>query len=288
MKASYSTHVVLHSLLQECSAKSRADLIKQLSLNEREALESLPKPFGNPLQEEDSVEVQLSRIHPSWISPFLRVLPEKEIGFFLSSLNPTQAIPISKDLLFTSKLPSISLLAKSYFQKTLLGYLTAEIEELLPISALPESPLNSLVNLKNVTFNQVLDHLGLYDISVELPQIIEKKKLNKLYNSLTSSQLNYLKILLKRHQPIPFARIGLVRWNEDPEKLRALVRKMGAYRLGKALYGQNPSLIWHLLHKLEVERAFLVQKFSTPLKDHRIVLLIIRQILEFMTYIKEG
>ncbi len=82
--------------------------------------------------------------------------------------------------------------------------------------------------------------------------------------------------------------MGLASWNEDEEELKLFIRRRGANRMAKALYGQDPSLIWHLLHKLDVERALLLQKLCLPLKNSRAVNLIIKQILESLIYVREG
>jgi hypothetical protein len=254
---------------------------------ERQILEKLPKTYGNPLQDYDSAEEMLRRIHPSWISPFLRTLSPKEIGLFLAALNHAQAQTVGKDLLYTGKQPELSPLGRAFLQKTLLGYLTAEIEDLLPVSFLPQSPLNALLDLKNETLNLSLDFLGLHDLSIEVRQIIDKAKLSKINDALTPAQLNYLKILLQSPEPIAFAKMGLVSWNEDQEKLRALIRQRGANRLAKILYGQDPSLVWYVLHKLDVERALLVKKLFSPLENSRFVQILIGQLLEFITYTRQ-
>jgi len=94
------------------------------------------------------------------ISPFLRTLSEKDVGLFLASLCHPQSNTVGKDLLYSGPLPSISKLGKQYLQKTLLGYLTSEVDDLLPLSSLPESPLNALLDLKSELLNLSLDFLG--------------------------------------------------------------------------------------------------------------------------------
>lgn len=282
-----SSRVFLKAFLDHCPPAERASLVKYLAPVEKNVLEKLPKTYGNPLRDLETPEVMLRRIHPSWISPFLRTLSEKEIGLFLASLNPDVAKAVGKDLLYSGKIPSLSPLGKEFLQKTLLGYLTAEVEDLLPLSCLPESPLNGLLDLKNEILNLSLDFLGLHDLSVEMRQIIEKNKLSKINEALTTHQLNYLKILLQSPEPVAFAKMGLAHWNDDEEKLKMLIRQRGANRLAKALYGQDPSLVWYLLHNLDFERALLVRKLSSPLENARAVQILVGQILEFITYIRK-
>jgi hypothetical protein len=282
-----SSRVILKSFLEHCSPTERSSLVQYLAPVERQILEKLPKTYGDPLREKETPEELLRQIHPSWISPFLRTLSEKDVGLFLASLGHPQSNAVGKDLLYSGPLPSISKLGKQYLQKTLLGYLTSELDDLLPLSSLPESPLNALLDLKSELLNLSLDFLGLHDLCVEVKQIIEKNKLSKINEALTPHQLNYLKILLQSPEPVAFAKMGLANWNDDKEKLKMLIRQRGANRLAKALYGQDPSLVWYILHKLDFERALLVKKLTSPLENSRAVQILIAQILEYITYIRK-
>jgi hypothetical protein len=282
-----SSRIFLKAFLEHCSPTERSSLVKYLAPIEKNTLEKIPRTYGNPLQDIETPAIALRRVHPSWISPFLRTLSEKEIGLFLATLNPAQAQAVGKELLFSGETPSVSHLGKEFLQKTLLGYLTAEVDDLLPLSCLPESPLNALLDLKSEILNLSLDFLGLHDLSMEMRQIIEKNKISKINETLTSHQLNYLKILLQSSEPVSFAKMGLANWNDDQEKLKSLIRQRGANRLAKALHGQDPSLVWYLLHKLDFERALLVRKLIAPLENARAVQILVGQILEFITYIRQ-
>ena len=282
-----SSQVILKSFLDQCSGADRSSLMEFLTPIKRQILEKIPKTYGNPLQESETPEEMLRRIHHSWISPFLRTLSEKDIGIFLASLGSPLSQSVGKDLLYAGPVPSLSMLGKEYLQQTLLGYLTAEVEDLLPFASLPESPLNALLDLKNELLNLSLDFLGLHDLSIEVKQIIEKTKLAKINAALSPAQLNYLKILMQSPEPVAFAKMGLSNWNEDPEKLKLLIRQRGANRLAKALHGQDPSLIWYIQHQLDFEKALLVKKLMSPMENSRAVQILIAQILEFITYIRQ-
>ncbi len=276
-----STQMVLRAFLNTSSA----DLAQYLSPDEKQALESLPESYGDPLS--DLSEDLLRDIHFSWMSPFLRTLSEKDIGLFIAALNPSQAATVAKDLLYSGEIPPLTPTGKNYLQTTLLDHLTTEQEDLLPLSLLPKSPLNILLELKPETVSLLLSFLGLHDFAIEMKQIIEKQKLNKIYEALSPPQLNYLKILLQSSEPVTFAPMGLNQWNGDQEKLRALLLQRSANRLGKALFGQDPSFIWHLLHKLPMDQALLVKKLSAPLENSRAAAILISQILEFLSYTRQ-
>lgn len=279
-----STGIILNAFLQECPADERLRLVECLTPSEKQAVLSNPPTFGDPLKSEENPEKLLAWIHPSWITPFLRTLSEKEIGLFLASLSQDKVVAVGKDLLFTGKIPPLSSLGKMFLQTTLARYLTAEMDDLLPIECLPESPLNDLIALPTEILITFLDLLGLHDLSVEMKQIIDKQKLIKIEEALLPEQAQYLKILLQSHEPVAFSPMGLLNWNGDKERLKILIRQRGANRLAKALYEQNPSLIWYVLHRLDVERALLVRKFSTPIDNPRARQLLIQQVIELINY----
>jgi len=279
-----SSRIVLHAFLAHCKANERLALCQYLSPIERQVLDKLPKTYGNPLADNETEASILRHIHPSWIAPFLRTLPEKEIGFFLGSLDHSRGHAVAKELLYKSPLPSLTVSGKAFLQKTLLGYLTAEIDDLLPRNCLPDSPLNVLLELSDESLAFSLDFLGLHDLSLEVRQIIEKQKLQAIYDALSPSQLSYLKILAQSQEPVAFTRMGLSNWNGDQDKLRSLIRQRGGNRFAKALHGQDTSFIWYILHKLDVERALIVKKLLSPLDNSRAVQILINQIIEFINY----
>lgn len=279
-----STRIILHAFLQKCPTEERQKLMKCLAPAEKQALSSVPPTFGDPLKSEEEPEKLLAWMHHSWITPFLRTLSEKEIGLFLASLSPEKITAVGKDLLFAGKIPVLSQLGKLFLRATLVRYLTAEVDDLLPIQCLPESPLNGLIALPTDVLINFLDLLGLHDLSVEMKQIIDKQKLTRIEEVLTTEQLQYLKILLQSHEPVAFSQMGLLNWNGDKEKLKVLVRQRGANRLAKALYGQDPSLVWYVLHRLDVEKALLVRKLSAPIDNPRAGKLLIQQVVELINY----
>lgn len=282
-----STQIVLKSLLSECSPDEQAALSRHLGTATEEALQQLYDCCGKPLSDETTEETLLKAIHPSWISPYIRSLPEKEIAFFLAALGSQSAL-LRKELLYTGDLPALTPLAKQFLQKTLLLHLSSDIEDLLPPPFLPESPLNPLLSLSEESAALSLQFLGLHDLAIEVRQIIEKGKLKQIYDVLHPAELAYFKILIQSSEPVTFAPMQLSHWSGDSEKLKSLILQRGANRLGKALYGQNPSFIWYFLHKLPMEEGRLIQKLCSPLENRRAVPALISQVLEFISYVRHN
>ena len=154
-----ATQIVLKSLLSECSPDEQAALSRHLGTATEEALQHSYDCCGKPLSDETTEETLLKAIHPSWISPYIRSLPEKEIAFFLAALGSQSAL-LRKELLYTGDLPALTPLAKQFLQKTLLLHLSSDIEDLLPPPFLPESPLKPLLSLSEESAALSLQFLG--------------------------------------------------------------------------------------------------------------------------------
>ncbi len=188
--------ILWQSYLQSTSADRREVLLRCLTpecIAEFEAL-----PFIS-LEREKSIEPPeeaLSKIHYSWLASFLRSLPENEIKLFLAPLTPEQIKGLRQTLLLSSTLPTPSALGKEFLQKTLFETIAAE--DLLPISLLPQDPLNGLLDLTFEELNSLIDLLSMHDLSIEIRHIIETSKLKEIYGLLSKAQTTFLKTLLHK------------------------------------------------------------------------------------------
>lgn len=276
--------VVCHALLQECPPEKRSALLHRLTPKKQSELASLPIPRSNPLQPEPPLDTQLEKVHASWLDPFLRTLTENEVRLFLSSLKETQARELEQTLLFTNHLLPLKPLAKEFLQKTLWQQLDGEKQ--LPLSCLPESPLNILLDLNEKFLSQGIFLLGLHDLSQEMPHIIETTRLKKIYAALNSLEEFYLKSLLRKKEPVVFKKLSLSEWDGNVEDLRKMVQGRGLNRLAKSLYGENESLVWYVIHRLEMESAHQCLKLSVALQPAVAKSALMRQIEEMATFLK--
>lgn len=280
---------VFHAFLHKCPPEKRERLMSLLCKSEQKKAEAAPSTKGDPTRGIQPVETSLDRIHYTWFAPYLRTLGAREIPLFLAALSEPQAAGLKKILLFSGTTPTLRKLAKKFLRTALFQKIVSDQADLLPVECLPEAPLNALLELSLADLNALMDYLGLHDLSVEVKQIIETAKLKQINNALSSEEQNYLKILLQSREPVAFSRMNLVHWKGDSESLKSLLRQRGINRLAKALYGQNPSFIWHLTHKMDIDRALLLQKLCTPLENSAASKLLVSQILELLSYTqKEG
>lgn len=257
--------IVCKTLLDSCKPENKDRLIRYFPPLEKELIQAIPPLFGNPLEEEIPLQEVLEGIHESWYAPFLRTLPENDIRLFLSALSEKKAKQVAKSLLFSSHRLSLMPLAKSFLQKTLLEKVSGDQEELLPPSYLPQSSLNALLTLTSPQLQALLAFLGLHDLSFEIRQIIETTKLRQITQCLSPDEQAYLKQLLQQQEPLAFKKMGLERWRGDQETLRALLQQRGLNRLGKALFNEEPSLLWYVSHRLDIELGTALIKLSTDI-----------------------
>lgn len=279
--------IACNAFLRRCPPQLRAALVSYLPAAERQLLETQPKTYRDPCQGISSTGSQLERIHPSWITPHLRNLTEQDVKIFLAALSPAQALELKKGLLFTGESFPLSSDAKAYSQSVLLRQIIGEEKDLLPIECLPESPLNALLELSFYELCTLIDFLGLHDLTVEMRHIIDAAKLKRISEALSSDELKYVKILMQSREPVIFPRMGLDHWQGEVDKLKILVRGRGLNRLAKGLYGQHPSLFWHLSHHLDVDRALSLQKLCTPLESPSAPKLLSAQILELHSFMRK-
>jgi hypothetical protein len=276
--------VVCNAFLQKCPSPKKEALLNAMPSAERQKFEALPKTLGDPTQGFLSIEKRLAQIHTSWFAPFLRTLPEREIRLFLSALSESQVDDLKQLLRFAGDLTRLKKAAKQYLQTTLHQKLTENEDDLLPIECLPSSPFSSLLNLKLSDLNALIDYLGMHDLAVEVRRIIEKTRLKKIEQSLSEQEKNYLKILLQSQEPVVFPPMGIANWQGDVESLRTLINQRGVNRLAKALYGEHPSFIWHLTHKMHVDLGTLFQKLYAPLESASATKVLNSQVLELLSY----
>ncbi len=253
---------------------------------EKKLVAELPKTLGDPTMGAPSWSRQLAEIHFSWFGPLFRNMPQREIRLMLSCLSLEQAAELNKSLRFMNGHAPISPLGLSFLQETLWKKLTGDVADLLPRPLLPQTPLSVLLDLKTADLHALIDFLGLHDISVELKQIIDTSRLKKIYAALSANEQNYLRVLMQSREPVTFTPIGIANWQGDGAALKALVRSRGVNRLAKALYGQDPSFLWHVVHKMEIERALNLQKMCAPMENLTASKVLISQILELISFMR--
>ena len=270
---------ILKALLSH-SDKTKA-LERFLPLNIQKELEGLPT-----LEEEIDIEPfyhdhsLFEKVHWSWFLPTLKLYPESEQKLFLSALNPQAEKNLAKALTLSVGQSEITEIGKSFVQKILLDNLIGSEDRLLPTRYLPASPMNRLLHLTKVELIYLIDRLAMYDLSLELRQIVETKILKKIYSLITADEKKTLQTLSGHKEPFSLGKLGLDRWDGSEEALRTLLHKRGLVRLGAGLSGQDPDLIWYICHQLDIGRGSQLHKQCMNEPIHGVTDVIMKQIEE--------
>ena len=276
------SEMVLKAFLSRSSPEKRERLERFLPENEKIRLHNLPTFSEEMTPDRFSSGSVIENVHWSWFIPTLKTYSEREQKLFLSALSPVVAQSLGHSLGFSPPFEEISETAKSYLRELLQHSLIAYKERLLPIDYLPPSPLKELFKLSKKELTHLIDLLSLYDLSSELRQIVETKILKKIYCFLTEEEKAHLKKIASKKEPFPVARLNLDRWDGTEETLRVLLHRRGLARLGLALSGQDPDLIWYVCHQFDIGRGNALFKLCTKEAAQNVSDAMVREIDELI------
>jgi hypothetical protein len=275
--------MVLKAFLSQTPEEEREALLRFLPPSEVALLNDLPAFEEGAAFIEEEPSQALEQIHWSWILPTIETFSPREQKWFLSALSRSMQEPLIEALAIEEPLEEASDIAKSYFQEYLLSSLVSRKEKQLPAPFFPASPLNALLALTKRELMHRIDDLALYDLAFELRQIVETKILKKLYSFLSEEQKGLLKKISVAHPEPSFPRLGLERWDGTEEALRSLLHRRGLTRLGTALAGQHPDLVWALCHHLDIGRGSRLFKQYEKETESELSALIVQQIEELLS-----
>jgi len=274
--------IVCNAFLSKASPDKKNALVRYLPPKQQELLRTLVIPEKDPLTASFDPAALLQIVHYSWFASFLRTLPEGEVRLFLACFPEGMSKKLQKTLLFSKSIAPLSPLGKNYLQHELIKYILPKDSDVIPTECLPHCPLNSLLDLSHEALLSLIEYLGLHDLSVEIRQIIDTMKLKKIHSALSKEKDAYLKVLLQRKEPVLFKRMELVKWDGKADTLQKVLVHRGINRLAKALYPENPSLVWYVSHMLPWDEASTFQSLCKPLEHAKAANLLSHQILEIL------
>jgi len=280
-----AAHAILHAFLERSPPEKKAQLLSHLTPLEQESVLAVPKLAGDPILDLQERLPLLDLVDPSWIAPKLRAFSHQEVRLFTSSLSETQRIAVKKQLLLSNHTLSLGPLAIQFLQSHLISLLTQDIPDLLPLSCLPDSPLNVLIHIPLPKLLFLISLWGMHDVAPEIKQIIDTVKLRALASALSKEQVAYAKLLAQKKEPVMFKRLGLITWDGNVDLLQALIFQRGLNRLGKALYGANPSILWYIVHRFEVKTGEELQHFTKPLEHSAAHEVLLEQLTSLISHL---
>jgi hypothetical protein len=247
--------LVLKAILKSLDPEKSDRLLSFLPHNEQESVLHLP---DIPLKSEGFIDPCIDQIHWSWFIPILESYQTKDQKVFLKVFPSSMQKSLAKFLQINPSSEKISRLGSNYLKQILLDAILPT--ELLPVTLLPPSPLNLILQIEKKKLTQLIDYLSLYDLSRELRQIVETKILQKIYSFLTDYEKQFLKIAASQKEPYTTAQIHLDKWDGTKKSFRLTLHRIGLARLGSALSGQDPDLIWYISHQLDKGRGKALEK----------------------------
>jgi len=214
---------------------------------------------GDPLPALAQPLEKLTRIHYSWLVPLVEKLPADVREVMVKALPEPHQTKVAQALKLELKAEPLADLVQIYLVDELYQRLKGA-PEVLPPDYLPRTAISGLTEWKKDELLDLIDLLGLHDLTEEIRQVVDKKKLQSIYSCLNKRELQYLQHNLLRKEKIATPSLGLDRWNGDCKKLKSVMHSRGLVRLGKALSGEHPDILWHIMHALDQGRGEALQK----------------------------
>ena len=165
--------IVCRTLIEKKKKGSKSLLFSFLPPSQQKIIQNLEQPSQDVTLGFDLKNDLLNWTHDSWFIPFLRTYSDKEVCLFLSSIEESAAQKMKKSLKVSMPLLNIPSIAQTFFKEKMAQFLLLEAPELLPMEALPRSPLNVLLELSSEELRWIIELLGLHDLAPELKQIME-------------------------------------------------------------------------------------------------------------------
>lgn len=274
---------VCKAFLTRIPADVQSALMGLLPHEEQLALQEIQAPAE--FDKGHLVQDFIDEVHPSWLTPYLRTLAEADIRLYLAALPSAARTSHMKALGMSNHLPELSKLGKG----ALLALLKEKVQQnepLVPLACLPDHPFNRLLTLTSHQLEELIRLLGMHDLSFEMRQIIDTKKLKAIFAALPKKEGEFLNTLLLQKEPLVFKRLFLHDWDGSKEMMRKLLQERGVHRLGQALFGVDQSFIWYLTHKVELHLGTLLLKYMEKPANERAEKLLREQINAAYTYLK--
>ena len=195
-------------------------------------------------------------LHYSWLIPYFKKTYPSLMNALLTVLTEKQRKGVVKILKISYQEQTIAQPVQNFLMHDLIKKL--EVGPILPRSCLPQTSLTLLSSFTKDQILELVDYLGVYDLTEEVKRILDKKYLKNIYNCLHPLKLKFLRQCLHQKTRIISSRLGLQHWEGKCEELQAILHRRGLLRLAKALSGQHPDLIWYVTHILDTGRSQII------------------------------
>lgn len=219
------------------------------------------------------LQAPLNRAPPAFRSLAVRALPEPTRGALQKLLGVEKKEPI----------PSQGLrhfILSLFFRLYASDMTPLEQEENM-------GKLAPLLTLEKESLLELVDFLGLWDLSHDVRRVIDRKLLHRIFLCLSVKEQGFLKKCLQSQDVLPPHSLDLTNWNGEQEELLHLLTIRGLARLGKALSGQPFEMIKALVRRLDTGRAQQLMGYMSKKEIPRTSAAAIGQVLQTLAWVRE-
>lgn len=232
-----------------------------------------------------SPEEFFKQIHYSWLVPIIDNFPKDLHPTLLAALPEPISSGLKKIMDISISPISLAQPVKSFLLFSL--YQKFKDKDIIPLTYLPPSPLAPLIELNKPELLNVIDFLGLHDLAEEIRQIVDQKVLKTIYHCLPPKKQKFLRTCLRQKEKLVTPKLGLEKWQGDCKKLEHMLHRRGLLRLGKALSGQHPHFIWHIVHFLDTGRGALLSQYISKEATPGVTPALIQQVINIININKQ-
>ena len=233
----------------------------------------------------ESPEILLSKIHYSWLAPFIEKLDPKEHDILIASLPDPQQQGIrrilkKKNIQF-NLIPGLKRVVQQKLLKEVLG------TQNVPIGYINQTSLTPLLNLDKTALVNMIECLGIYDLTEEMRKVVDRHRLKLIYAALNPLEQQFLRQCLQYKNRLQSFGMDLHSWSGSVADLKQQLHRRGMARLGRSLSGQPPQLIWQVVHTLDIGRGNRVERWIAPQVKEGITSALIGQVLNVMNFLQK-
>lgn len=224
-------------------------------------------------------------IHPSWLATHLRKIGSPLKLALIASISEALHVPLIQELqLNIDRLPKLS----ERLQETLRHTFWNQIKpvHILPFELLQESPFLPVLVWEPDYIDELINTLGLYDLATTLKHIVDKKRLQGIYTTLSPDQQSLLRRLNKQRDQLKVPPIDLTKWEGDPTWLKQQLYRRGLFRIGRALYQQSEDLLWYFYHRFDKPKAQVLLNYAKQPTSPSAHELLVHQVVEQIQHIQ--
>lgn len=249
--------LLLRILLNRAHGNLTEAVLKTLPPSEAECVKRLSITATDPEPLLKHAKQVLPEIHYTWLKePLLKQDAAFQEGI-LRCLTPVQQKGLTKELgRVYNPSPLNPFLKKFYFAHLYSAF--PLLHEALPTAYNEVGPLDFIAELSKKSLINLIDNLAMFDLAHEMKKIVETKRLNALYTSLSANQQEFLRKCLHLKDRMVPTKMQID--NLTGKEFILQLHKRGLSRLGVALSGQNEDLIWLIVHKLDQGRGMLLKR----------------------------